>query len=390
MINDISTTVLCFIACHGGPADHFATYSEVLAKQGYEPQIYAADVAIKKFEERGIQVDFPFSLRNLSPTEEDKVAEQIAKTCSKALAIITDIGHAFDIKLQKALAIQATQVPCLAYYDNPESFVPGGYSSIAAEVIQNTQNVLFANENLVKSKIYSEVGKEIDLNNKKRFAIGYYPINQAEKIANRRATERKSMRAKVLAKADIEDKGQNMMVYFGGNNQEYFSHAFPAFLCLLAQAMEQADFSSVIIMIQQHPGAKAENLDAQLVLDWLKNFGATKNAPKIIISHFSSDEAQIVADAALYYQTSMGPQFVLANIPTIQIGHETYEDILVSNHLAPSITHADQFANMIENWSEKTRPSPSREVILKSLGFREDWPEMLNNLLNVIRSQHKG
>lgn len=373
----MSTAKVCLIACHGGPADHFATYAEVLVKQGHSVQIYASGPALKKFQERGIEVISPFSFENLRPEEEDNLADQIAKTCSTASLVLTDVGHVFDIKIQKALTIHATKIPRLAYYDNPEPFVPGGYSYTAAEVMLEAEGILFANETLAKAAIYSETGKEVDLGSRKRIGIGYYPVSQARKIAERREIEHDSMRSIFLTKNEREDKGQKVLVYFGGNNEEYFSKAFPAFLSFLAQAAEQVDLRNVVIVIQQHPGAKLKNRDGEQVAKWLKEFGEKAEMPRIILSDFSSDDAQVIADAALYYQTSMVHQFVLEGIPTVQIGHETYEDILVRNHLAPAVTNAIQFAHVVENLETGIKEKPQKDFILSRLGIREDWSKVL-------------
>ena len=131
----IPSAIVCFIACHGGAADHFATYAETLTKRGYDVQIYATGPALKKFQERGITVKSSFSLDNLTSEEEDNLARIIAKTCSGASIVLTDVGHVFDVKIQKALSLPAIKASRLAYYDNPEPFVPGGYSSTAAEVM---------------------------------------------------------------------------------------------------------------------------------------------------------------------------------------------------------------------------------------------------------------
>jgi hypothetical protein len=375
----MSTAAVCLIACHGGPADHFATYAEVLTKQGYNVQIHAAGPALKKFQERGIEVKYSFSLDNLISEEEDSLAQAIAKTCSTASIVLTDVGHVFDVKIQKALNIHATKLPRLAYYDNPEPFVPGGYSSTAAEVMEVAEGILFANETLTRAKIYSAVGKEVNLTGKKHFGIGYYPVSQAEKIAEKRKTDHAITRSTFLMKNVIEDRGQKVLVYFGGNNEEYFSKAFPAFLSLLAKASEQIDLTDTVIVVQQHPGAKVKNLDGQQVEAWLKEFGEQASMPKVILSDFSSDNAQVLADAAFYYQTSMGPQFVLEGIPTIQIGHETYEDILVRNHLAPTVTNAEGLTQVIRNL-EKMGKMP-QEDLLNSLGIKENWPTMLENAI---------
>ena len=379
------TTSVHFIACHGAPADHFATFSKVLEDQGQNVQIHATGQALKKFQERGIEVTFPFSLENLSSEEEDNLADQIVKTASSASAIITDIGHAFDIKIHKALAEHAKEIPNFAYYDNPESFVPGGYSSIAAEVIQIAERILFANETLAKTTVYSAPIKEIDFENKKCMGIGYYPIKQAEIISLRRFTEHDSLRSKILAQYGLDDKVQHLLVYFGGNNEEYFSFAFPAFLNFLEQAMNHTDLSKIAILIQQHPGAKVKNendeknLDSKLVAAWVKKFADHERAPKVILSEISSDDAQVTADAAFYHQTSLGPQFVLANIPVVWIGHgqETYFDMLVRNGLATSVTSATRLSHIIENWDEKIKLNLDRNLILKNLGIREDWSKML-------------
>lgn len=390
MLISMQKAAVCLIACHGGPADHFATYAEVLTKQGYDVQIHATGPALKKMQDRGIEVKYSFSLDNLTPKEEDRLAQEIAKTCSSASIVLTDVGHVFDVKIQRALSIHATQIPRLAYYDNPEPFVPGGYSSTAAEVMEIAQGILFANETLAKSKIYNIAGEEIDFTDKKRFGIGYYPVSQAEKIAEKRKLDHHAVRATFLMENGIEDRGQKVLVYFGGNNEEYFSKAFPAFLSFLADAATQADLKNIVILIQQHPGAKIKNQDGQQVATWLKNFGNEKDMPKIMMSNFSSDHAQVLADAAFYYQTSMGPQFVLEGIPTIQIGHKAYDDILVRNHLAPTVTHAEGLANAIKDLEEKTNERPQQGLILHSLGIKENWPEELENaILESICSSPK-
>lgn len=370
---------VCLIVCHGGPADHFATFAENLPKVE-AIEIYASGPALKKLQERGVAVTFPFSLDKISPEDEDALAEQIAKACSKAKVVITDVGHAFDIKVQKALARQATHVPRLAYYDNPEPYVPGGYSAVAAEVMQAAQGILFANSNLTQAPIFQAPNTVIDFGSREKVGIGYYPINQAEEIAKRRTEEKPMLRQALLQKNDIEDTGQKVLVYFGGNNEEYFSKALPAFLSLLEQGMEQSDFTNLVIVLQQHPGAKAKNTDRNLFEDWASKYRQTPQAPRIIISDSNSDDAQTVADGALYYQTSMGPQFVLAGIPTIQVGHETYEDILVRNRLSPSVTSVDHLIEVIADLNQQKK-EVQRDVILEGLGIKQDWLQTLETTL---------
>lgn len=380
MTSSISTAAVWFIACHGGPADHFATYAEHLAKEGYNVQICASGPALKKFQDRGIKVNLEFSLDKLSSDEEDKLAIMIAKTCSSASVVFTDVGHAFDIKIQKALASYAEKTYRLAYYDNPELYVPGGYSLVAADVMLAAQGVVFANASLAKAILYKETGKAIVLGERKCIGLGYYPINQAEKIAKKRKEDQPLVRSQFLAKNGLNESEQKILVYFGGNNDEYFGKAFPAFLNILSKTSEKTDLSNYVVVLQQHPGAKAKNVDGELMSAWLKDHSKKKGAPKVIVSDFSSDDAQVLADAALYYQTSMGPQFVLSQIPVIQIGHEMYEDILVRNHLCASVSTPIHFIEVLDGL-EKARDDSRPDVIFKSLGIRKDWFEVLKTTI---------
>lgn len=385
-----SNPTVCFIACHDGPASHFATYAEVLKERGYDIHIHATGPALNRFKARGVEVHSPFSLDNLSPQDEDSLAATIAIASSTAHVIITDLGHLFDVKLHKALHVHAANTLRFAYYDNPEPFVPGEYSPIAAEVIKVAENFLFPNANLAEATIYRMPGEEIDFTGKNRFGLGYYPVSQAKKMAEKRKSDHQKVRAEFLLNHGLEDKQQKILVYFGGNNEEYFSKALPAFLSFVAQASEldQAsgltDLENTIIVMQQHPSAKLKNRDGQLIEAWLKEFEKqadkpeTIKKPKVIISYFTSDYAQVLADGAFYYQTSMSPQFILAGIPTVQIGHETYEDILVRNQLAPSVTHAEGLIQVIKTLGSQQKPHAD---LLNGLGIKENWADRLENII---------
>lgn len=376
-----STAAICFIACHGGPADHFATFTQNLPKEVGAIEIYASGPALKKLQDRGIAAK-SFSLDQISSNEEDVLAEKIAKTCSTTRVVMTDVGHPFAVKVQKALKCYAEKVTRLAYYDNPEPYVPGGYSSVAAEVMQLAQEILFANSNLSQAPLFQTPGKEIDLTGRKKVGIGYYPIDQAERILKRRSEEKSHLREVLFQKNEIIDKGQKVLVYFGGNNEEYFTKAFPAFLSLLGQGMMEANFTNLVIVLQQHPGAKAKNIDAKLVQEWIDCNQDKPQTVRIVVSENNSDDAQTVADGAFYYQTSMGPQFILAGIPTVQIGHETYADILVRNKLIPSVTTVGQLIKAVDQINQPNKEIP-QEVILEGLGIKTNWVQNLEMALKT-------
>jgi hypothetical protein len=374
----VSAAVVCFIACHGGPADHFSTFAENLTSKGYQVQIYATGDALKKFQDRNIKIVTPFSLENIS---EEKAATELVKKCTGAAAVITDVGHAFDIPLQNALKNELPASLRLAYYDNPEDYVPGSYSPIAAKVMLAAHGVLFANANLAKKPLYEAPLQEVPLAPEKKIGLGYYPITQAEKIAKRRESDQGQLRAQLFSNLSLPDRGQKILVYAGGNNEEYFSKALPAFLQFLKEASLQADLSDFMFLLQQHPGAKKNNIDAQLVQKWLKEVHQEALIPQFYISELNSDDAQVVADGMLYYQTSMGPQFVLAGIPTIQVGHKTYEDILVKNELCATATDRSSLMRALTQLPKDVKAEPGNEAIKQDLGISSEWANRLENAI---------
>lgn len=78
------TKVVFLICCHCGPADHFATFAEELTKERHEVQVLASDPALKKSQDRNIEIKTSFIINNLSKEEESQLATSIVKTCSRA------------------------------------------------------------------------------------------------------------------------------------------------------------------------------------------------------------------------------------------------------------------------------------------------------------------
>ena len=373
------TKVVFFVCCHSGPADHFATFAEELTKDGYEVQICASGPALKKFQDRNIEVRTSFIADNLSAEEELLLAAEIIKTCSNAFAVLSDVGHKFDIALQKTLAEKTPKILRLAYYDNPESpepYLPLDYSSAAKQVMRAAQKVLFANANLAQdSTIY--------LPTQERIGLGYYPVIQADKIAKRRDSDHNLMRSQFLKEHNRKDQGQKVLTYFGGNNGEYFTEAFPAFLQFLSEGIQKADLSNFIIVLQQHPGAKSSNLDRLKVEDWIKKHEHDTNAPTFIISNKTTDQMQIITEGALYHQTSMGPLLAIPGIPLIQIGVKHYEDVLIKGGLCPSVTNSSQLLQALAALKPQTISDQQKKEIFNSLGIKENWKELLEQSLST-------
>lgn len=333
------TAAIALIACHGASADHFSVFAQKLLSEGYTVQVFASEHAVKKFQDRNIPITMVF---------EDHDVQRIADACQGSI-VLTDVGSPTDIALQKAFTGRA-----MAYYDNPEPYVPGEYSQIANEVMQLAEKVLFANANLATSPL-------MDIPLEKRVGIGFFPVAQAEKLAKRRAEEGESMRKRWFEQQGIEDRGQKLLVYFGGNNEVYFTKAFPAFLEFLEQ-----DLPGYIFILQQHPAAK----------------GKQQYSPKLVLSDWTTDDIQIIADGALYYQTSMGPQLALAGIPIVQVGHQTYEDVMVRSGICPSVTKREDFAGVISS----LKTTQEKESIYQSIGIQKDWFERFKSELYSSQS----
>lgn len=347
MLNSIGTIIICFLVCHSGPADHFATFAEQLSEQGYEVRIYASGPALKKLSERNVPVDLAFSLA-------ETTAESLAEKCVGCTAVITDVGDPFAESFQRALAKQSPHIHRLAYYDNPEPYVPGGYSQVAARVMAAAQTVLFANANLAQAE--NHVG------------IGYYPLVRAETLA----AQRKGRQGQC---------GRTTLVYFGGNNEEYYQFAFPAFLRIVRDAIQVGDLSGYEIVLQQHPGAIERNRDVPLLMQWIAENGDHPHAPMMKVSEVSSESMQISADAALYYQTSMGPLLALAGVPLIQVGHTVYEDILVREGLCATVTTPTDLFRAVSAISSLPVTEDRRKSIHRALGIRADWVQRLTSSL---------
>jgi hypothetical protein len=376
--------LLCFIVCDSGPATHFLEFAKILIPQGkLRIYIYASGSALSKLKDLplpdGIRL-FPFISDELTIDKEQNLAVELLNNCiiQGAQTIIVDIANKFNIKLQSAfneldIALQNIRFWC--YYDNPEEYVPGGYSIKSGEMIKLSQNILFANMNLVKndSNIFSLPDVTINLHGKNIQGIGYYPIETAERLQKRRGIEREILRSKY-----DWNNIKYLFVYFGGNNKAYYEQAFPIFLSSLSQIDKQL-LEDIVFLIHQHPAAKHQNQDGLLFQTWL-----SKNTHiRAALSQLTSDEAQVIADGVLYYQTSMAPQFALIGLPIMQVGHEVYEDILVKHSLCETATNSHQFTNGLKILKNKSHLSnEKKQLIYDAIGYKSDWSQNLYNAIS--------
>jgi len=352
-----------FVACHPNATSHFKDFTETLKNRGIGCRIIKPeDVAEGR------------KIHELPEEEFSVLAQRIAKECQPATCVITDVGHSFLVQVQQALKDEYPNITRIAYYDNPEPFVPV-YSETAARVMAVANAILFANNRLVDKGIMGTEGKT-------QIGLGYYPMADVDEIRTLRTSDvRQQKRQEFLAKAGVDDHGQPIMVYFGGANDVYYREAFPHFLKTLELAAEQQDLSTLTIVVQQHPRARTEgNIDGSLVEEWKKS--AKKNFPQITLSQGSFSEALIVADSAAYYQTSAAPKFLMMGIPTMQIGHEPYDDVLTRYQLIPSATEAKSFLIGLHSLREPNAECIER--VYDQLGINKEWPDVFTQFVQHL------
>lgn len=375
--------LICFIVCHLGSANQIADYQPVLESQGYEVRLYATGSISGELQKRQVKV-IEFNPGNLNlqqmGEEQGQLAQQIAKTCSIADVIITDVGHPFTVQIH--LALNEYQKLHLAYYDNPDNWVGGGYSKVAAQVIRAAKGVIFANSHLIQEGIEEEPGKPIDLENKLCWGTGYYPLDKAKEIQQARldSERRQEIRRKFFDAyaGQLTDKGQKILVYMGGNNDIYFDQALPALGSILNQAAQQKEFSDYIVVVQQHGGAKARNEE-------VKHLPIESQNPSFtcVLSKLTTDEVQILADEVLYYQTSLIYQTRLAGIPVMQIGHDTFNDRLIKKSLCKSVTTAKSFLKELSPLLNSSFDEETSHQVQEAVGYDKNWKKRLKDIFGI-------
>lgn len=345
-------TTICLISSHPGPAEHFAHFVPVLQEAGYKVEVYASGAALAKLSQVG----------GVRPFEREAGAAPLVERCQGAAAVITDVGDLFALEVQQGLKERFPEIRRIAYYDNPEAWVAGGYSETAAKVMIASDRVFYANRWL--AHIPSQTG------------IGFYPVEKAEEIQKKRAGEKEALRAKIFTHYGIEDKGQKIVVYIGGANDEYFLSAFPTFLSCLAE-IDPAPES--LFLLQQHPRAREKNSDRIQLEEWVKERGA--KGPRFFVSELSTDEAVTASDQIAYHQTSMAPLLVLAGIPIIQVGGDSAPDLLSFCQTSDRANSARELAAAL---SHPTEPSLAKESVEQGVGYTPEWPTRLKEAMREV------
>ena len=81
----------------------------------------------------------------------------------------------------------------------------------------------------------------------------------------------------------------------------------------------------------------------------------------------------------------MAPQFALLGLPTMQVGHEVYNDVLVKYNLCHTATNTVELLAGLTSMKQRTRSDSDvqqhKELIYNAIGYTPDWS---NNLLRII------
>lgn len=343
---------LSLVVCHGGPAVHFTAIQKALASRGFEVEIHASGPAADQLTKMGVRF-------TRFDAKSEGAAAEVAGRVKNAAIVITDVGEVFDEGIQRHLECSTT--PHLAYYDNPLDYVPG-WSTNAARVIKHASGALFANANLV-SKITADGSTPVDLKGKSVYGVGYYPFESAIALKERRGSDRCGLKQDLFNALGIEDPNREVVVYFGGNTEHYFNTELP----LLLKLVEEGAFGNRVVLLQQHPGAKASGRETALVKD------------KIHLSPVNSETAMLLADYASYSQTSMAPQFLILEIPTIQIGGRK-DDPFIQKGAVVYVSSKRDLEAAFQNPPKKL----SQQEIKGVLGAKDDWEEALANYLKSL------
>lgn len=374
----------CFVLHHPGSVPLATEIAEQLQKDGSASEIYAAEEAYKKLDieklkGQGIAVNNFYTgnqpLSKLSDEETNALAQQVAKTCSAAKRVITDNGSPFAAKVRKTLAEQYPHIERINLYENPDSCVPG-YSKFAAD--RHTQTIWFANKNHPNQTISDQVA--LDLSDKKRIGLGWSPLlsqtTQIEQIKRQRVDEKATQRRQDFLKLhEIQDRDQPIAFCVGGANSTFFDESLPKLLDLIREAKSHPAPLPTFVF-HQHPRAKTEfdNRDIRLIQE---KYSDLLSDQTLVISKAKLDEMKLVADLAIYDQT-MEAIPLWAIMPTFQVRKTPLNDLLVSNHLVPSVQTGDAF---IQALSQKNR----KEIPLKDyyplFGIDENWRKNIPRLL---------
>lgn len=372
--------LICFIASHTGPAQHFYRFAqEIAADRKVEIHaIGAASDALRPLNSARVK-----HLKDSAHSFEAGL-EALVQKCKEASMIIIDIGSEESLVIVKRLRLEFPGKNIVVYYDNPENYVPN-YSELAVEIMQLGSSVWTANASYESDPLFTEGELEIALPSFPPTGIGYYDKAKVEELKARRA-DSADERAKFFQAHDLEDRGQRIVTFFGGNNSRYFDHSLLKMLSLLEKAIAVTDLSDTILVLQQHPVARREEKkDAPIMQKWYEQNAVNRHCPQVVVSKIpSSDVAQVVSDGALYDQTSMSIQFAWIGMRVAQVG-ECDEDILYRKKIAPHLENAEVMGKWLTFLGKASAEAAEEDGSFEdAIGYKLDWADRLRAAVGIV------
>ncbi len=375
------SVVVFFLAIHPVGGEHMADFANSLDSQSISYSLVATESAYNLAAKKNRNVENFYQghipLKDLGEQELNELAMTVAERINlSAVKVIADVGSHFSALVFKELNRINSKTVKIAYYDNPESFVPGAYSESAAHVIRSADQVLFANAALKGTTIYNGNKQALDLSSKVTYGLGYFPFSRVEFLKELRSEEVQVVKRKdFFEKAGLEDTGQRLLVYIGGANTVYEELAFPAFANILSEAASSGSLDNTIVVLQRHP--RASQADRE-VFESLNNLYDQKT--QFVVSDVDFDSAIAIADTACYYQTSASSFFPLIDLPAFQIGHEQFDDILIRNDLCPFVGTATELDNFL-NTSDNRFSINDLKQVYEILGADPEWKDHLRHIV---------
>ncbi len=347
---------VCLICSHPGPALLLSDFATCLEQNGIRTKVLSGDVAYETLVKGGRKTD-PFP-DNQSHSDLKELAQKVARAASSSKCVIIDVGHPLSTRVLRILSTDFPDIIRVAFYDNGQSLVEGGYSELTAPALRLSQIILFANKNLEDAPIYSAKDQPIDLSHQRRIGIGSSSLpSEMPRLKKLKETQSPENRAAFLAKLAIPDRGQKIVVYLGGANEVYEKEAFPHFLNLL----NEIDQDGITFVLQPHPRGKKPNLEGT----------------KLLYSTADFDLALLAADQLFYHQTSANLKFLLLGTPTSQIGaKKETNDLLVAGGFIESLTTKEELLRALGKSHHPIDPETETRAYA-AFGIDPNWEEVL-------------
>ena len=345
--------MILFLSHHLNVASHFNQYAKVLQKH---------EIPYKVITDTSVSEQYETDLKDVIYIDiETFDLNELKESINDNDTIISGSNSPYWKDLYQLLSIEKPYIKKYVYYDNPERFVPGGYSEKAEEIFSFCEGIIFSNTNHVISGVENKNGKLISNDAHLKYGTGYYPLHIANLIKDKRTSNH-------------TDK--KILVYTGGANNQYYFEAFPHFLSLLENC--KSNLENFTIILQQHPRSiKEGNIDGKL----LSIFKRNNPNIDIRISNTTTIDTLSIADAVLYHQTSMAPQFIFADIEKVgQIGLHKYVDTLVETG-TPSITSTEELLLFLRSDQDN---SAIKKSLNRKLGISSNYESHLLEIITQI------